>query len=189
MHADNTRCATKNTSTDTGQFPYVQAMLANTTDSHLIPINGGDTGEGVKCAATWAQDLERWDVVTYNFGAWNINMQDCNLTKNATTGAYTDPALEMYITELANVTATLLKTKAGKTGKLAFVLTTPSPQTKECCTDPAASSSTRPGMLRTDANSVNSRTQMGRPFLLPVTAVLGIREGRVGAAPITPESS
>ena len=75
-------------------------------------------------------------------------MADCNATKNATTGAYNDPALQRYTAQLANVTATLLKTRAGKAGRLAFVLTTPSPQTKECCTDP--SDPAVPGMMGTE---------------------------------------
>ena len=45
---------------------------------------GGDSGEGVTCASVWAQDFERWDIVSYNFGAWDIDGSDGNLTKNAT---------------------------------------------------------------------------------------------------------
>ena len=56
-----------------GQFPFFKQYLNTTVDSHLIPINGGDTGEGVTCASVWAQDLDRWDVVSYNFGAWDID--------------------------------------------------------------------------------------------------------------------
>jgi hypothetical protein len=50
-----------------GQFPFVRDLLNTTLDSHLIPINGGDTGEGQTCASVWAQDFARWDVVSYKF--------------------------------------------------------------------------------------------------------------------------
>jgi hypothetical protein len=121
-----------------GQFPFVKTMLNATLDSHLIPINGGDTGEGQTCASVWAQDLERWDIISYNFGAWDIGSSDCNLTKDA-SGQYLDARLEEYISRLANITAQLKHTRAGRNGNLVFVLTTPSPDVPECCDDPKVS--------------------------------------------------
>ena len=119
-----------------GQYPFIRASLNTTLDSHLIPINGGDTGEGQACASVWAQDFSRWDVISYNFGAWDIDSSDCNLTKNASSGLYLDARLAQYIERLTNITKQLQATKAAKNGKLVFVLTTPSPQTPECCDDP-----------------------------------------------------
>ena len=119
-----------------------QELLLNTTvDSHLIPINGGDTHEGVACASVWAQDLERWDVVSFNFGAWDIGSTDCNATKDPTTGQYKDEALRGYVSRLTNITAQLNRTRAARSGKLVYVLTTPAPQVPECCDDPAAPAS------------------------------------------------
>jgi len=82
------------------------------------PLNCGPTSSGVSCIAEWiGTDLDRWDVITYNFGMWNIGPDDCTLLKNK-DGRYVDSALETYIWGLANITATLLKTRAGKTGKV-----------------------------------------------------------------------
>ena len=132
-----------------GQFPDFKALLNTTVDSHLIPINGGDTGEGVTCAGVWAQDYERWDVVSYNFGAWDVGSSDCNLTRNA-TGQYLDPKLQLYVDRLTNITAQLNRTRAARTGRLVYVLTTPSPQVPECCDDPsAAAAAVGPGKLGT----------------------------------------
>jgi hypothetical protein len=128
-----------------GQYPFVQEILTNVTDSHLIPINGGRTSEGVLCVSMWTKDPERWDIISYNFGAWNIGSADCNASKTA-NGSYVDPALEQYISQLVNITQQLQRTKAAKNNKLIFVLTTPSPQIPECCDDP---SSTTPGSLGT----------------------------------------
>ena len=53
-----------------------------------------------------------------------------------------------YIARLANITAQLQRTKAARNGKLIFVLTTPSPQVRECCDDPSTAP-LAPGMLGT----------------------------------------
>ena len=103
-----------------GQFPFFKLLLNTTVDSHLIPINGGDTGQGVTCASVWAQDFERWDVISYNFGAWDVDGSDGNLTKNA-TGSYEDAKMLAYLERLSNITAQLNRTRAARSGKLVYV--------------------------------------------------------------------
>ena len=99
-----------------------------------MPINAGPAGEGVRCIAEWlGATPDRWDAITYNFGMWNIGPDDCNLTKTA-TGRYRDTALETYIGGLANITATLMQTRAAKSGKVFFVNTNPTADVRECCT-------------------------------------------------------
>ena len=50
----------------------------------------------------------------------NAGPDDCNLTTD-NNGRYLDPALETYIGGLANITATLLQTRAAKNGKVSRV--------------------------------------------------------------------
>ena len=154
-----------------GQFPFVRDLLNTTLDSHLIPINGGDTGQGQTCASAWAQDFVRWDVVSYNFGAWDIDSSDCNLTKNA-SGIYMDEGLEIYVERLANITSQLQKTKAAKNGKLIFVLTTPSPQVPECCDDPSAVP-VAPGQLGT--HTCTKRTAVFNEAAKALLVPLGVK--------------
>ena len=79
-------------------------------------------------------------------GCRNIGADDCNLTQTE-YGRYVDPALETYIGGLANITATLLQTRAAKSGKVFFVNTNPTADVKECCT--SAPHPLAPGMLGT----------------------------------------
>jgi hypothetical protein len=65
-------------------------------------------------------NLDRWDVISFNFGAWD--------TARQTSGAGGTPLPE-YTQNLKNITEFLMTTKAGKTGKLIYVLTTPSANT------------------------------------------------------------
>ena len=69
---------------------------------------------------------------------------DCNLTLNE-HGRYLDQALETYIGGLANITATLLQTRAAKSGKVFFVNTNPTADVKECCTSAPHSPTLAPG--------------------------------------------
>mmetsp|Transcript_10420 Transcript_10420/g.31358 ORF Transcript_10420/g.31358 Transcript_10420/m.31358 type:complete len:280 (+) Transcript_10420:71-910(+) len=116
----------------------VNDSLHNSSDiePYHAPINCGPTGEGVECIQEWiGTDLDRWDIITYNFGMWNIGADDCNLTKND-SGAYLDPALEQYISDLANITEALLQTRAGRQKHVYFVTTNPTALVPECCSDP-----------------------------------------------------
>lgn len=116
-------------------FGPLNETLLNSTDvfPYHIPINGGDTAKGTSCIAEWiGADLNRWDAITYNFGMWNINQNSCNLTKWP-TGDYVDPGLQRYVAGLANITATLLQTKAAKNKALFFVNTNPTAWVPECC--------------------------------------------------------
>ena len=108
-----------------GQFPFIKADLEGTCEAHLVTRNAGPTEEGVKCKEVWVgSDLDRWDVISFNFGAWD--------TARQTSGAGGTPLPE-YAQNLKKITEFLVTTKAGKTGKLIYVLTTPSANTKECC--------------------------------------------------------
>ncbi len=127
------------------------SLLNSTTDvaPFHVPINAGPAGEGVRCIAEWlGADPDRWDVITYNFGMWNIGPDDCNLTQS-NYGRYVDTALETYIGGLANITATLIQTRAGKTGKVFFVNTNPTADVKECCTSSPHEPPLAKGMLGT----------------------------------------
>jgi hypothetical protein len=126
-----------------------ETLLNSTADiaPFHVPINAGPADEGVRCISEWlGADLGRWDAITYNFGLWNIGPADCNLTQTK-YGRYVDQALETYIGGLANITATLLQTRAAKSGKLFFVNTNPTADVKECCT--SAPHLAAPGMLGT----------------------------------------
>ena len=108
-----------------GQFPFIKADLEGTAEAHLVTRNAGPTGEGVKCVKVWVgSDLDRWDVISFNFGAWDTARQQ--------SGAG-GTSLPKYTDNLKNITDFLMTTKAGKKGKLIYVLTTPSANTKECC--------------------------------------------------------
>lgn len=108
-----------------GMFPHLKEDLASVADSHLVSKNAGPTGEGVQCVDVWVgEDLNRWDVISYNFGAWDTARQP--------SGAGGTP-LTKYIDNLKNITDFLMKTKAGKMGRLVYVLTTPSANIKACC--------------------------------------------------------
>lgn len=115
----------------------VNNSLLNSTSNIApfhIPINGGPTDKGVQCISEWlGTNLSRWDVITYNFGMWNIGPDDCSLAQTK-YGRYIDSALETYIWGLANITATLTNTRAGKEGHVFFVNTNPTADVKECCT-------------------------------------------------------
>eukprot|EP00937_MAST-01D_sp_MAST-1D-sp2_P003399 g3399.t1 len=169
-----------------GQYPFVAAALRNGSrggaggspaaiDSHLIPINGGSTDEGVACAAVWAQDLERWAAITYNFGAWNVGSADCSLARNGTTGRYQDAALQEYVDQLANVTRVLLRTAAGKAGRLGFVLTTPSPQVPECCDNATAAATTGAARGPLGTHTCSKRTAVFNAAARALLQPLGVK--------------
>lgn len=108
-----------------GWFPHARAFLENIVESHLVTRNAGPTSEGCKCIDIWlGPDLERWDIITFNFGAWDTARQK--------SGAGGTP-LPKYISNLKNISEKLLQTKAGKTGKLIYLLTTPSANINACC--------------------------------------------------------
>eukprot|EP00660_Eupelagonema_oceanica_P008395 gene8395-11664_t len=59
-----------------GQFPYVQKDLGGVAESTLVTRNAGPAPEGQKCISVWlGPDLSRWDVISYNFGAWDTARQ------------------------------------------------------------------------------------------------------------------
>lgn len=117
-----------------GQFKYLYSDLKDMAEAHLVTRNVGPTGEGRKCIDIWVgEDLERWDVISYNFGAWDTARQP--------SGAGGTP-LPTYVDNLRNITEILMKIKAGRNGKLIYVLTTPSANIKACC--PANKSSIDP---------------------------------------------
>ena len=63
-------------------------------------------------------------MISFNFGAWDTARQ---------VSSAGGTLLPEYVENLKNITDFLMTTKAGKNGKLIYVLTTPSANTKECC--------------------------------------------------------
>jgi len=101
-----------------GTFPFLKTDLHGVAASFLIGRNGGPTGEGVKCIKTWIDDPTRWDIITYNFGAWDTARQPGMKTGGT--------PLPQYIENLRNITAALKETRAYSLGRVVYVLTTPS---------------------------------------------------------------
>ena len=77
------------------------------------------------------------------------------------------------MTNLANVTAVLQRTAASKAGRLAFVLTTPSPQVPECCDDPSAAAPAAPGQLQT--HTCTKRTAVFNEAARTLLEPLGVK--------------
>ena len=128
----------------------VNESLSNSSNvqAYHAPINGGDTAKGLSCIQEWlGDDYNRWDIITYNFGMWNIGPQDVD-PKVYANGTFKDSALERYVTQLRNITVELMKTKAGKEKQVFFVTTNPTALVPECCVDPHHDGLT-PGMLGT----------------------------------------
>lgn len=120
-------------------FAPVNDSLSNSSNiqTYHPPINCGDTSRGQECIVEWlGADPDRWDVITYNFGMWNVGPSDCNLSKRA-DGHYVDSGLDKYIAQLTNLTAVLQSTKAGRAGRVLFVNTSPTALVPECCDDPS----------------------------------------------------
>lgn len=116
--------------------------------SYHAPINCGPTEKGVSCAHTWVgSDFDRWDVISMNFGMWNVGPADTNASVGP-DGKYLDAKLQEYIDDLRNISALLLQTRAARRGGLVWVNTNPTALVPECCDDPH-SAAPPPGELGT----------------------------------------
>ena len=52
---------------------------SSNVQAYAAPTNCGDSRNGAECIQEWVgADMMRWDIITYNFGMWDINREDCN---------------------------------------------------------------------------------------------------------------
>lgn len=104
-------------------FPSIQKALAMDTgiEAHLAPGKPKTSADGVKCIKVWVgRDPTRWQVISFNFGIWDIAQNGQLKDSNATYGIH-----------LINITRWLMAYNA--TTKLIFTLTTPTANTSDCC--------------------------------------------------------
>lgn len=89
-------------------------------DSYIIPETPKTAAEGLRCIDIWiGKNRSRWDVISFNFGAWDAASRSEN---NGT-----------YAMRLINITNYILNHTNLKEKRLIFMLTTPTPHIKSCC--------------------------------------------------------
>ena len=104
-----------------GMFPLLKAKLEGIVEAHINPGTPETAADGARCIETWVgPKLDRWDVISFNFGL------------NDSVKTPTDSAIARYGLNIKDIAAYLMKTKAGKNGKLISILTIPTANTS-CC--------------------------------------------------------
>jgi hypothetical protein len=109
-------------------FHYIENALDTgnySIEAHLAPGKPKSSADGLRCIKVWVgRDPTRWQVISFNFGIWDIARNGDLKDDNGTYGI-----------NLMNITSWLMTSTLAYNGKtkLIFTLTTPTANTSDCC--------------------------------------------------------
>jgi len=118
-----------------GWFAKIKEALSSFVQPYLIPINGGRASQGARCVHKWigeANNMDRWDIITYNHGLWDTGRSSAP-TPSLVEADRSGENVAKYVDALKAETDILMKTRAAREGRLAFILTTPVANIPVCC--------------------------------------------------------